>query len=48
MFMRAMKADPSNVNNMIWYAKFLHKSNQINQVIFLIIIFFRKKTLIIF
>lgn len=31
MFVRAMKADPSNINNMLWYAKFLHKSNQINQ-----------------
>jgi hypothetical protein len=32
LFQRAMKANPSNVNNMLWYAKFLHKTNQIIQV----------------
>jgi hypothetical protein len=32
LFARAMIADPSNVNNILWYAKFLHKTGQIGQV----------------
>jgi hypothetical protein len=32
LFQRAMRANPSNVNNMLWYAKFLHKTNQVFQV----------------
>ena len=32
LFQRAMKSNPKNVNNMLWYAKFLHKTNQIIQV----------------
>lgn len=31
MFIRAMKLNPSNVSNMLWYAKFLHKTNHIGQ-----------------
>mmetsp|Transcript_25444 Transcript_25444/g.37507 ORF Transcript_25444/g.37507 Transcript_25444/m.37507 type:complete len:1122 (+) Transcript_25444:90-3455(+) len=31
IFQRAMKADPSNVNNMLWYAKFLRKTGKIAQ-----------------
>lgn len=33
LFRRAMKANPSNVMNMLWYAKFLHKTNQYIQVL---------------